>query len=135
MAGDWIPWDKTLPAKPEIARIARSMHARKDAVLVACMRAWSWADDHGEALPPDDIHVPGAVPDDLDAAANSPGLGDAMIAVGWLKADAAGLIFPKMGRWLTHTAKTRLLERDRKRRARAIGHETAGETPSASHGD
>jgi hypothetical protein len=128
MAGDWIPWDKTLPTKPEIGRLARALSTRKEPVLVACMRAWSWADDHGTALEPDDIHVPGAAPEDVDAATGLLGFGRAMITVGWLRADEAGLIFPHMGRWLTHTAKARLMDRDRKRRARA--HQTAETAPT-----
>jgi len=109
MAGDWLMFDKTLPQKPEVSRIARSLAISKSETVLGCLLVWMWADDHTT-----DGTIDGAAIEDVDYAARIPGFSKAMIDVGWLKADGQGLIFSNWGRWNTKSAKRRLKEARRK---------------------
>jgi hypothetical protein len=116
MAGDWIPLDKTLPQKPKVSRIARTLGiSRADAVL-GCLLVWIWADDHTA-----DGVLDGAVLEDVDDAARIKGFGQAMLDVGWLTADARGLTLTNWGQWNMKSAKRRLRDAERKRRDRSEG--------------
>ena len=113
MAGDWIAFDKTLPQKPEVSRIARSLAISKGEAVLGCLLAWTWADDNTT-----DGTVDGAVVEDVDYVARIPGFGQAMIDAGWLKADGRGLLFSNWDRWNTKSAKRRLKDAQRKRHER-----------------
>ena len=113
MAGDWIAFDKTLPQKPEVSRITRSLSISKAEAMLGCLLVWTWADDNTT-----DGTVDGAAVEDVDYAARIAGFGQAMIDAGWLKADKQGLIFSNWDRWNTKSAKRRLKDAQRKRHER-----------------
>jgi len=46
VAGDWIAFDKTLPQKPEVSRITRSLSISKAEAMLGCLLVWTWADDN-----------------------------------------------------------------------------------------
>ena len=111
MAGDWIPWVKGLIRKREIRILARRFAWTGDAELdgrlaaAACMELWEWADSETT-----DGFLPGAHPADIDAVTHIPGFGAALAEpeIGWILADAAGLILPNWERWNSASAKRRL---------------------------
>lgn len=113
MAGDWIAIDKTLPMKPEIGIILRSLKVSRAEAVLGCLRVWFWADGVCHAG-----GVTGASLDDVDAAAQMPGFGQAMIAAGWLLSDPGGITFPNWGRWNANSAKARLQKNRRQARWR-----------------
>jgi hypothetical protein len=138
MSFEWIPYDKALPEKSEIAQIARALGiGRADAVL-GCLRVWAWVDDHVDE--PDehgDALVDGAALADLDYHARIDGFGRAMNStrpIPWVRADNGGLIFPNADRWMTRSAKRRLREKDKKRRQRD-GRPDDVPMPSGQNGD
>jgi hypothetical protein len=110
MAGDWIAFDKTLPQKPEVSRIARLLGISKAEAVLGCLLVWTWADDNTT-----DGTINAAVATDVDDVARIPGFGQAMIDAGWLKADGQGLLFSNWNRWNTKSAKRRLKDARRKR--------------------
>ena len=110
---EWIPWTKGLPLKPEIARLARLLNISRYEATCRCMAVWEWADENTV-----DGNARNALPALLDDVAGLTGFGKALIEVGWLQADDAGLIFPNWGRWNTKTAKKRAQNRERQRRFR-----------------
>jgi hypothetical protein len=113
VAGDWIAFDKTLPQKPEVSRIAKALAISKADAVLGCLQVWTWADDNTT-----DGTVDGASVEDVDYAARMSGFGQAMIDAGWLKADTQGLIFSNWNRWNTKSAKRRLRDAERKRHER-----------------
>jgi len=114
MAGDWIAWTKGLTRKREIHLIARRLSVSRREAAALCMEAWEWADAETA-----DGGLPGAMPEDLDAAVNCPGLADALREVGWLILDDDGLRFPNWDYWNSESAKHRLVETRRKQAYRA----------------
>jgi len=110
----WIAWTKGLPEKPEIFDLARTLNISRYEAACRCMAVWGWADEHTE-----DGRIDGMIPEDLDAITGMIGFGQALKAAGWLAADGRGLIFPNWDRWNTKSAKRRLRDAERKRRARA----------------
>ena len=123
MAGDWIAWTKGLTRKREIHLIARRLSVSRREAAALCMEAWEWADAETA-----DGGLPGAMPEDLDAAVNCPGLADALREVGWLILDSDGLTFPNWDYWNSESAKQRILttRRQQKRRA-ALSRECHGD--------
>jgi len=113
VAGDWIAFDKTLPQKPEVSRIARTLSISRAEAVLGCLQVWMWADDHTA-----DGTVDGAVVADIDYATRIAGFGQAMVEAGWVQVDAKGLIFTNWNRWNTRSAKRRLREAERKRQGR-----------------
>lgn len=122
MAFEWIPFDKSLPDKSEIGQIARALDIDRANAVLACLRVWTWVDDHVDE--PDengDALVDGACLEDLDYHARLDGFGRAMSKTRpapWVRSDGQGLIFPNADRWMTRSAKRRLREKDKKRRHR-----------------
>lgn len=109
----WIAWEKGLPEKPEIFKIARDLNISRYEATCRCMEVWGWADEHTE-----DGQIDGMQPEDLDAVAGMIDFGIAMRDAGWLLVDGQGIIFPNWDRWNTKTAKRRLRDAERKRHKR-----------------
>lgn len=120
MAGDWIPVLTSLPRSPKVAAIARALGLpRGDSAVGPVLKAWIWA---GESSA--DGSLTGARLADLDEAAGCPGLGTAMLAVGWLEDGPGGLTFPEWDRYNSLGAKARLGKNRRQAewRASVDGH-------------
>ena len=117
MAGDWIPWKKGLQLRREVIAISRKLGMDRRIVACLCMETWSWADSETT-----DGCMQGIEPACIDDVVGVVGFGQAMVDVGWLLADAKGIIFPKWDRMNTKSAKRRLQENERKRNAREAGN-------------
>ncbi len=114
MAGYWIAWTKGLPRKPEVFKIARELKMDRYRVAALLMDLWAWADSETT-----DGTILGMSTLDIDDVVDTPGLGEAMMAAGWLRAEKKlGLIFPNWERWNATPAKRRLLDAERKRKQR-----------------
>ncbi|GAB4143873.1 MAG: hypothetical protein Kow0040_32680 [Thermogutta sp.] len=122
MAGDWIPVSVDLPFKPEVCAIAEATRRSPDEVVGLLIRLWAWAQAHST-----DGTFPGSTPVTLAKCARIPtSFVRAVVASGWLEADEAGVRIPRFDRWLSHAAKRRFTEREKKRRQRR-GEAAAGE--------
>ena len=102
MTGDWIKWTKGLTRKPEVIRIAARLGISRRETAAILMEVWEWADEST-----DNGDVPSVTYVTLDALTNTPGLGDAMIEVGWLVDLGTGIVFPNFGRHNGNSAKKR----------------------------
>ena len=111
MVSGWIPFDKSLPEKPEVLDISAHTGLTIAEVILSLMRFWSWMDDHSNdgiiraksvrilsALCP---HVPGT-------------FWDAMVSVGWLEVGEDFVRCVNFEKYISKSAKKRLSESRRK---------------------
>jgi hypothetical protein len=114
MAGHWIEWEKGLVRKPEVLRIARAMGCTPQHAAACCMMVWEWAEDVTE-----NGLIEGLTPADVSFAAGVDGIGEAMIAAGWLVETGDAVALPNWERHNGWPAKRRALNSLRMRVARA----------------
>jgi hypothetical protein len=115
MAGDWIPWDKTLTRKPEVGIIAHITGLSRREVAATLMEFWSWVDDHSE----DGILVGTSVPIlSLIVGDISEQFLRAIVSVGWLLEFDGSVAVPHFDTWIGCSAKRRLKAARKKRRQR-----------------
>lgn len=112
-AGMWIEWEKGLPGKPEIGRIARMLGVTRLHAAAACMEVWSWAEEQTET------GIISISPEEISDAVRIPKIGEAMLAAEWLVQVPGGLAFPNWDRHNGQPAKRRALNALRMRAARA----------------
>lgn len=113
MAGDWIPFTKDLPRKPEVLRIAALTGRPRAEVVLTLLEFWAWTDEQSEDghLCPVSVLSLSSVCPQLDAPFVA-----AMCAVGWLEVDGDDdMTVPNFDHWMGVSAKKRLLEARRKR--------------------
>ena len=110
MPGFWIEWEKGLVRKPEVIRIARILMSTAQHAAGCCMMVWEWAEDVTV-----DGFVPGVTPADVSFAAAVPGIGEALVEVGWLLHTPEGVQFPNWDRHNGEPSKRRALDALRKR--------------------
>lgn len=116
MAGDWIPYQKGLAKKQEVATIARLTGKPRRWVVATLLEFWEWCDSES----PDGClgvlleDMPGLV-DETDMV-----FWQAVVSVGWLRVQASKLSVPHFERWLGNSAKKRLKDSDRKKRVRKL---------------
>ena len=110
MAGLWIEWEKGLVRKPEVMRIARILTNTAQHAAACCMMVWEWAEDVTE-----NGFIPGITAADVSFAAGVPGIGEAMVDVGWLLETSEGVEFPHWDRHNGEPSKRRALDALRKR--------------------
>lgn len=115
MAEDWIPISVALPSKPEVVQIATLTKRSPDEVVGVLIRFWSWAQQHSS-----DGTFPGMTKAMAAAACHiSEKFLNALELVGWLTSTECGISIPNFDRWLGRGAKSRFLERQKKRMQRA----------------
>ena len=130
MNGTWIKLQTSLLRSPKIVRMMSALDADKFRTLGGTVSAWCLADEHAD----DDGVIEMGI-DELDALIGLPGLGAAMMKVGWLTELPDGSIqFPDYQAHNGPTAKRRAQETSRKGRARrrtnvrtACGHLSASD--------
>jgi len=127
MAGDWIPILHATPLKREVMNMARALKITRWEVVGRLIDVWAWADREGTILKDGPVlsrscHVPSVTLLDVDDAASAKGFGRAMQAAGWVVEHDGGLRFPNGDRYMTQTAKQRLLTSRRKQRERGKCH-------------
>lgn len=109
MAGDWIKFEHTTPDKPEVVRMAASLHLSQDAVVGKLLRVWIWADQNsvaGTALGITDAFI--------DRLTGKRGFSTAMRDAGWLSGDDGGLVFSNFERNNGASAKARAMDNRKK---------------------
>jgi len=119
---DWIAWQKGLTQKREILVISKRLGVSRREAAAMCMEAWEWADANTS-----DGRVEGVTAAQLSDSMSLPGLGEAMVSVGWIAEDRAGLVFINFDRWNSETTKRRLQTARRvTRHRRAKGEDGIG---------
>jgi hypothetical protein len=106
---NWIKIGTDIERKPEVIRISRAMRIETPHAVGLLVRFWSWADEQTA-----NGRIDGLTTDDLDTALRTPGLGMALVDVGWLLADDEGLIVPHFDRHMGQSAKRRAMDASRK---------------------
>ena len=114
MAGLWIMWDKGLVSKPEVLRIARTLQCTPQHAAACCMMVWEWAEDATE-----NGIINGLTAAEVSVAARVEGIGEAMVAAGWLIESEDAVILPNWDRHNGEPSKRRALNALRMRVARA----------------
>ena len=125
MAGDWIKVEHVTPDKPEVWAMAERLGIDADAVVGKLVRIWIWADQQTH-----DGNARSVTKALLNRVSGVTGFAEAMIDVGWLKAEETGLVFTNFERHNGHTAKKRSLSAKRVEAHRASN---ATVTPEALH--
>ena len=110
MAGHWIEWEKGLVRKPEVLRIARALQCTPQHAAACCMMVWEWAEDVTE-----NGIIAGITAADVSFAAAVVGIGEAMVAAGWLLETGDGVVFPNWDRHNGEPSKRRAVDAQRKR--------------------
>ena len=115
MAGDWIPIRKNLHQTREILQISQRTGKPVFYVVGVILKFWAWIDD--ECV---DGLLSGLQPDILPTAVGeTEEFWDAVIDAGWLLVEAGvGMRIPNHNRWVSRSAKQRLLDARRKRTSR-----------------
>lgn len=119
MAGDWIPYCKDLPRKPEVLAIAAITNLTIPEVLHALLELWSWADEQSQ-----DGHirdVPVTLLRHICASLDAAFL-QALSRVGWVRVEADHMTFTNFDRWMGRSAKARLSHARRQREHRHNQH-------------
>ena len=114
MAGHWIEWEKGLVRKPEVIRIARALGSTPQHAAACCMMVWEWAEDVTE-----NGIISGVTAADVSFAAGVEGIGEAMVAAGWLLENEDAVVLPNWDRHNGAPAKRRALNALRMRVERA----------------
>ncbi len=118
----WIACTVDLADKPEIRSIAKTLGVPRAHAIGMCVMVWAWADRQTA-----DGFVPLADLGDVDDVSQMAGFGAAMRDAGWAACKDGGVLFPNWDRWNRASAKKRLLDSERKRKAR--GHITDSKRP------
>ena len=123
MAGDWIPFDRTLPDKLEVMCIVGMTGLTVEKVCLELMLFWCWADSQTE-----DGFLPGIGVRDLCVFRASRVQGvctepreefyRAMVKVGWLRETPEGVEISNFDHYMGESAKKRLKNARRMRKVR-----------------
>ncbi|MEQ9832143.1 DnaT-like ssDNA-binding domain-containing protein [Pectobacterium versatile] len=112
MAYEWIKVEVITPDKPEIYQLAEILSIDPDSVLGKLIRLWSWADQQtidGNA----NGNATSVTKNAIDRITFFPGFADALLQVGWLKAEGNTLMFPNFERHNGKSSKKRTLSNRR----------------------
>lgn len=102
MAGDWIKMRCDLRDDPAVTAVADRLEVDEDLVVGKLHRLWSWADQQTA-----DGLLAGIAVGTIDRRLACPGLGAALVDVGWLVVEAGGVRIPRFDKHNGRTAKAR----------------------------
>jgi len=102
MSGDWIKIEVCLPDKPEVWAMSESLNLDPDAVVGKLIRVWAWFDAHT-----DDGNAKRVTCAFIDRIISHQNFAKAMIDVGWLHQNDAGLMQPNFEKHNGESAKKR----------------------------
>ena len=102
MSGDWIKIEVCLPDKPEVWAMSEALKLDPDAVVGKLIRVWAWFDAHT-----DDGNANRVTCAFIDRIISHQNFAKAMIDVGWLHQNDAGLMQPKFEKHNGESAKKR----------------------------
>jgi len=115
MAGDWIPIRIDIARSREVLIIAARTGWSPYEVVGRLIEFWGWVSSETA-----DGTIPGLTVEALARLGTfDPQFLSAMLEVGWLVETDTGLEIPRFDRWLSQSAKKRLQDAGRQRRARA----------------
>lgn len=116
MAGDWIKFEMSTLAKPEVLKLARLTGLDRYGVVGRLLEFWAWAD-----LNAVDGVVDGVVDGDVDALVDAPGFAKALQTVLWITLDPKRerLVITNFDRHNGKSAKNRALKADRQKKWRS----------------
>lgn len=103
MAGDWIKMRGNLWDDPRVARLCDMTDQGEAAVIGGLYWLWAMADQHTE-----DGFLSGLTLRQIDRKTGVQGLGDALVAVGWLASDGESLSIPNFEEHNGSSSKKRL---------------------------
>lgn len=120
MAGDWIPMRLDLTTDPAVIQIAGRLGLDEYAVVGRLHALWAWASLHST-----DGYLRGVTDHWIDRYLATPGIAAALADAGWLRVRSGGIEIPAFDRWLSSSAKRRLVDSRRQRHHRSChGHVT-----------
>ena len=96
--GEWIKVEKCTPDKPAIRQIARSCGVSRAEAFLGWFRLWAWFDTSTA-----DGMIPHMTADDCDEVSGVPGMGAALIEVGWCAFSSAGC---QVAAWEKHNGRS-----------------------------
>lgn len=108
MAGDWLKVEKETPEKPEILAIAAALKIAPEEAFGRCFKVWRWADSHTV-----DGNARVTLLYALDLIAGLTGFAQALLDVGWLKAESGMFVVPNFERHMGQSGKRRALTSQR----------------------
>lgn len=111
----WIKMETSLRTHPKVVTLASRLSVTPVTVMGALCHSWMIADEHADAT--------GLIPfldlDGFDLLVELPGLGKAMVDVGWLEVSDGGIQFPNYLEHNGSTAKARAQSQRRQSKSRS----------------
>lgn len=123
MAGDWIKMRGNLWDDPRIGRLVDLTDSSEAAVIGALYWLWATADQHTE-----DGIMPGLSLRQIDRKTGVKGMGDALVAVGWLADHPEGVRIINFEDHNGASAKRRSMDAQRKANVRSVSASEADKT-------
>lgn len=114
MAGDWIKMRTSLATDPAVISIAGQLDITEFEVVGILHHLWTWADTQSR-----DGHADGVTQKWINRYVHRDGFAEALVSVGWLIVNEAGIEFPNFERHNGETAKSRALAANRKQKQRS----------------
>lgn len=90
MAGDWIKMRSNLWDDPRVSRLCDLTESSEAAVIGGLYWLWATADQHSE-----DGVMPGLTSRSIDRKTGVPGLGAALVEIGWISVIATGVLIER----------------------------------------
>lgn len=115
MAGDWIKMRSNLWDDPRITGLVDATDATEAAIVGGLYWLWATADQHSE-----DGVMPGLTLKAIDRKTGIKGLGDALVAIGWLADHPDGVRIIRFDEHNGASAKRRCTEAQRKANSRTL---------------
>lgn len=115
MAGDWIKMRNNLWNDPRIMRVCDISKAGEACVVGGLYWLWSAADEHSETG-----FMPGLSTSGIDRRTGVPGLGAALISIGWIEVTDDGVFISRFDEHNGSSAKRRSTDAQRKAKVRAV---------------
>lgn len=132
MSSNWIKMRTGLVDDPRVSGICDMTDEREATIIGALFILWAAADTHSV-----DGRMPGLSVKGIDRKTGVPGLGAALLAVGWITEDDQGVVITRFEDHNGASAKRRAMEAQRKARVRKPSDENPQpvRTVSASDAD
>lgn len=115
MAGDWIKMRTNLWDDPRVGRLVDMTGATDSQVIGSLYWLWASADQHTE-----NGYMPGLTLRQIDRKTGTPGLGAALVEIGWLIDGTDGVTLVNFSEHNGTSAKRRCVDAQRKANERAI---------------
>lgn len=115
MAGDWIKMRGNLWDDPRVGSLVDATDSSEAAVIGGLYWLWATADQHTE-----NGVMPGLTLKQIDRKTGIPGLGAALVAIGWLSEEGDGVVLENFTEHNGASAKRRVSDAQRKANSRNV---------------